>query len=132
MPIEGTTDLEPGGWDRDEVARDGGGLIDEFDMILYAGGLEVRGVNEVEKSDDTLRVLGEVHNTGDTAATLVEVNALIYAADGRYVEHLTTFIDVDTLTAGESGPFEVDGKVDAGPDWTYRLVVDGWPTNKRR
>lgn len=129
MPIEGTTDLEPGEWAREEVRLQGGGPVTDLGLIFYARGLEVRNVNEVEKTTGDLRVLGEVYNGGTTAATLVEVEAAIYAANGRYAGREFTFVDADVLPAGESAAFEIDGQIDAGVGWTYRLFVSGWPSS---
>ncbi|MDQ3779697.1 MAG: FxLYD domain-containing protein, partial [Chloroflexota bacterium] len=121
--------LEPGQWAREEIQLQGGGPVADLQLIFYAEGLEIRNVNEVEKSADTLRVLGEVHNGGATGATLVQVEAAIYNADGRYAGREFTFVDADVLLAGESSAFEIDGQIDAGPDWTYRLLVSGWPSS---
>ncbi len=129
MPIQGGTDLEPGQWVREEIALQGGGPMDNTDAIFYAEGLELREVNEVEKTGDSLRVLGEVHNGGDSPATLVQVQALVYDEDGRFTARLNTFTDMDSIPVGGSAPFEIDGRVDAGRGWTYRLIVGGWPTD---
>jgi len=129
MPIEGATDLEPGEWAREEVRLEGGGPVTDLGLIFYARGLEVRNVNEVEKTTGDLRALGEVYNGGMTPATLVEVEAAIYAANGRYAGRAFTFVDADVLPAGESAAFEIDEQIDAGVGWTYRLFVTGWPSS---
>ena len=127
MPFTASIDLGLGDWASEEFTAEGGLPAEELDLVFYAQGLEIQNVNEVQASGDTIRVLGEVVNGGSSPAALVQVNALIYSADGRFSEYELTFIDVDALQPGQSAPFEIDSSVDSGSSWTYRLVVSGWP-----
>jgi hypothetical protein len=129
MPMDGATDLAPGTWAREEIDLQGGGVANDIALIFYAEGLEIQNVNEVEKTLDSLRVLGEIHNTGSKEANLLVVRALIYEADGKYAGYYYGQINADSVPAGGDVSFEIDGRIDAGRGWTYRILVSGWPVS---
>lgn len=129
MPIDGATDLAPGTWAREEIDLQGGGAADDIALIFYAQDLEVQNVNEVEKTTDSLRVLGEIHNGGTSAANLLSIRALNYDADGRYTGFAYGQVNADSVQPGADVSFEIDGAVDAAPNWTYRILASGWPVS---
>jgi hypothetical protein len=133
-PIDVWTSLEFGEWARLTFVLGPSGPVDPSTV---AQGLTLERV-KVERSANRLVVTGEVVNGGDRFARHIVIRALIYDADGRFADHNSAFVKTmsgaasfdSRLKAGERGSFELEVDVDAGPDWTYRLVVEGMPPNE--
>lgn len=126
MGLDGTSDRTPDEWARLEVSVSGGGPASPSEIASEPAGVEVRNVNEVEKTDTSLRVLGELYN-GETGAVGASIRAYFYRADGRYAGTMFQYGNFPSLAPGESGSFKILITVTLGPGWTYRLVPDAYP-----
>ncbi|MEA2529981.1 MAG: hypothetical protein QOG89_1625 [Thermomicrobiales bacterium] len=128
MGFEGSTQRSPEEWTELEVALSGGGPATESQIAAEPAGVEIRQVNEVTKTDTSLRVLGVIYNGAEGAVNGV-VRALFYREDGRYAGSEYRLGNYPDLAPGQSGSFKITATVDAGPGWTYRLVPDVYPVS---
>jgi hypothetical protein len=64
--------------------------------------------SESYKANGWLHILGEVKNTGETEAKLVELIISLYDVNGILVGFTYTYTTLDTIPPGETSPFEVD------------------------
>jgi hypothetical protein len=126
--FSGYSTESPDAWTRYTIEVYGGGPASDTTIGSRASGLEIRNINEVEKTDKRIRVLGEVFNGGSRTATSVGVKVLLYRSDGRFAGTGYASFNGGDLAPGDSGSFKVDGSIDVGPDWTYRLLPDAAAT----
>jgi hypothetical protein len=56
---------------------------------------------------DTLRVVGEVENTGDTATEFIKVTATFYDSSNQVIATKTGYASLDVLLPGRKSPFAV-------------------------
>jgi hypothetical protein len=92
-------------------------------VFTAAQGLSVEG-DTLDTGATGPHVTGQVRNGGQKAATLVEVVAVGYDADGKLVDTGSGFVTTD-IAAGDTAPFDLlflrpDVKID-----TYHLAVIG-------
>ncbi len=63
--------------------------------------------HQANQDDNYLSIVGEVENTGATAAEYVKVVVTCYDGAGAVVATAFTYTELDTLPAGGTSPFEV-------------------------
>jgi hypothetical protein len=124
-PFDGSGDVPPEGWARYTVRMGDTEPTGITALAATPQGLEVRNLDETVRTATGIRLVGEVANEGEQTVSYVSVLALFYRADGRYAGNQWVYTDPDELAPGESGSFTLAATVDAGTDWTYRLIVRG-------
>jgi hypothetical protein len=128
MPVDGRTDLEKGGWDKTTITLDAS--ASDFATSFYSSDVSIENVNETQKTNAALTVLGEVKNNGKDPVNGVSVYALVYNSKGKYAGKLYGNVNSDTLAPGDSAPFKVDQSyLEYSDGWTYRLVATAYKSS---
>lgn len=116
--------VAPGSWTGEEVE------VVLFDTGPFTCTMEVRDVDEVQKSEDRLVVEGNVFNGGATTADGIIIFAALYRTDGVFAGIITDGSDQGAVPPGKKSRFQISGSLPAGysrtkppGDYTYRLLI---------
>lgn len=109
------------GWENYELSLEadrgsGSQAYTDFEIISHEGSV---------RSTGSYQIIGEIKNTGEHAASYVQIVAMLYDAEGNLVANDSAYTDFDEILPGETSPFKlITSKTGLGVVDHYALLYE--------